>query len=121
MRRTIAAAALAALLVGWTFAGRAAAVAPRPVVVATSAPAYYVPLMVVVREGMSLLHVQLDPLQRHDIVSRAARERRPLFASTRTLSFGEAELVGGVDRLTPGAYPFTCSIHPFMFGQLIVE
>jgi hypothetical protein len=53
-------------------------------------------------------------------VSRAARERRPLFASARTLSFGETQLVPGVEKLPSGTYPFTCSIHPFMFGQLIV-
>jgi plastocyanin len=102
-------------------APHASAIITRPVVVATIAPANYVPLMVVVRQGMSLQLVQLDPMQRHDIVSRAARERRPVFASARSLSFGETQLVPGVEKLPPGAYPFTCSIHPFMFGQVIVE
>jgi plastocyanin len=101
--------------------GTASAVIARPAVVTTTAPSYYAPLMVVMPQGMSLLHVQLDPTQRHDVVSRAARDRRPLFASARTLSFGEAEFVHGVSQLPPGAYPFTCSIHPFMFGQVIVR
>ena len=113
-------AVLATALVAWPH-GTASAVIARPVVVGTTAPAYYVPLMVVVPQGMSLLHVQLDPLQRHDVVSRAGRQGRPLFASPRTLSFGEAEIVKGVAQLPSGAYPFTCSIHPFMFGQLVVQ
>jgi hypothetical protein len=99
----------------------ASAVAARPVAVASTAPAYYVPLNVVVPQGLSLLHVQLDPLQRHDVVSRAGRKGRPFFTSTRTLSFGEAQIVKGVETLPPGAYPFTCSIHPFMYGQVIVR
>ena len=118
MKRAVLLALVGAFVWG---PGSASAVIARPVVVATTAPSYYVPLMVVVPQGMSLLHVQLDPTQRHDVVSRAARDRRPIFASGRTLSFGEAQLVDGVAQLPPGAYPFTCSIHPFMFGQVIVE
>lgn len=120
MRRAIVAACLVALHVVWA-AHPTSAVIARPVVVATIAPSYYVPLMVVAKQGMSLHLVQLDPTQRHDVVSRAARDRRPLFASRRSLEFGEAQVVPGVETLPPGAYPFTCSIHPFMFGQVIVE
>ena len=120
MRRAVVAVCIVALqLLACT--PRASAMISRPVVVATVAPSYYVPLMIVVRQGMSLQLVQLDPTQRHDVVSRAALDRRPLFASTRSLAFGETERVPGVETLPPGAYPFTCSIHPFMFGQVIVE
>ena len=118
MKGALAGALIAAL--AW-LPQTASAVVARPVVVTTTAPAYYVPLMVVLPQGMSLLHLQLDPVQRHDVVSRAARDRRPLFTSARTLAFGEAQLVQGVEKLPPGTYPFTCSIHPFMFGQVIVE
>jgi hypothetical protein len=100
----------------------ASAIVARPIPVVTVAPSYYAPLIVVVHRGMSLLLVQADPTQRHDVVSRAVRsDRRPLFASARSLGFGEAALVPGVESLPSGAYPFTCTIHPFMFGQLIVE
>lgn len=119
MRRAVLAAVVVALQLIGT-ARPASAVIARPIAVATVAPSNYVPLYVVVREGMSLLLVQLDPLDRHDVVSRASRDRRPLFASTRSLSFGEAQLVRGVESLPPGGYPFTCSIHPFMFGQVVV-
>jgi hypothetical protein len=119
VRRAVVAICFVALQV-LASAPPASAIIARPVVVATIAPSYYVPLVVVARQRMSLQLVQLDPTQRHDIVSRAARERRPLFASARTLSFGETQLVPGVEKLPPGTYPFTCSIHPFMFGQVIV-
>jgi len=100
----------------------ASAIVARPVPVVTVAPSYYAPIVVVVHRGMSLLLIQADPTQRHDVVSRALRSnRQPLFASARSLAFGETGLVPGVESLPVGTYPFTCTIHPFMFGQLIVE
>ena len=121
MRRVALAVGIVALQIVASTAP-ASAIVSRPVIVATVAGSYYVPLMVAARQGMSLQLVQLDPTQRHDIVSRAASTtRRPLFASARSLAFGETQRVPGVEKLPVGTYPFTCSIHPFMFGQLIVE
>lgn len=93
---------------------------PGPVIVST-AGALYAPYTVVVPKGMSLRLIQLDPTVRHDVVSRYVIKGRPMFATKATLEFGQTQLVRGVERLRPAFYPFTCSIHPEMFGQLVVR
>lgn len=35
--------------------------------------------------------------------------------------WGQASPVGGVEALAPGTYHFTCRIHPFMHGNLVVR
>jgi plastocyanin len=121
LARAVVVCSLVGLHVFGGSTGASGAIA-RPVAVATISPSYYAPPVIVVAQGESLLLTQLDPVDRHDVVSRAVhRDRRPVFASARSLSFGEAQYVKGVDLLPPGTYPVTCSIHPFMFGQLFVE
>ena len=90
-------------------------------VIASTAGALYAPYTVVVPKGMSLRLVQLDPTVRHDVVSRYVIKGRPMFATKGTLEFGQIQLVRGVEKLRPAFYPFTCSIHPEMFGQLVVR
>jgi plastocyanin len=100
--------------------GTPAAAVPE-LVVTTTAGFQYAPPTVVVPAGASLRLVQLDPLARHDVVSRIVSRGRPLFGNERTLSFGETAIVAGVERLRPATYPFTCSIHSQMSGTLIVR
>jgi hypothetical protein len=90
-------------------------------VVTTTIGSLYAPYTVVVPAGSQLRLVQLDPALRHDVVSRYAIRGRPMFATDGTLAFGEIGLVAGVETLRPAFYPFTCSIHPEMFGQLVVR
>lgn len=92
-----------------------------PPTVVTVPPGLYGPPTIEMPRGRALRLVQLDPLARHDVISRHVRRGRPLFASRRTLGFGEGDLVARVERLGPGIYPFTCSIHPFMAGRLLVK
>jgi hypothetical protein len=98
-----------------------AAGGPARVIVSTTAGQKYAPPMIVVPQGASLMLLQLDPSARHDVVSRYVVRRRPMFATARTLGFGEALMVTGVEKLKPATYPFTCSIHNWMSGQLIVR
>ena len=117
MRRLL----VAALSLGALLVPTGSALPAVEAVVTTTANSQYVPYTVVVPEGGSLRLVQLDPSARHDVTSRAARRGRPLFGSKRTLSFGETELVTGVEKLRPAMYPFICSIHQQMSGTLIVR
>jgi len=94
---------------------------PATLVVATTAGQEYAPPTIVVPQGASLQFVQLDPSARHDVVSLYVVNRKPLFATSRTAAFGETLTVGGVEKLKPATYPFTCSIHNWMSGELIVR
>jgi plastocyanin len=94
---------------------------PATLVVATTAGQQFAPPTIVVPQGASLEFVQLDPSARHDVVSRFAIRGRALFSTKRTAAFGETLTVAGVEKLKPATYPFTCSIHNWMSGQLIVR
>ena len=56
----------------------------------------------------------------HDVTARdPGPDNKPLFA-TPIIGAGESAFVEGSQYLTPGAYPFLCSIHPQMTGTLTV-
>jgi plastocyanin len=38
-----------------------------------------------------------------------------------SVDFGHVAPITGVEKLKPGTYDFTCLVHPFMTGKLIVE
>ena len=116
MRRLVplAVAALCAI-------GVPARAGPVTVVVATIAGQQFAPPMVVVPQGASLQFVQLDPSAPHDLVSSYVVNRKPMFTTGRSAAFGETLMVAGVEKLKPATYPFTCSIHNWMTGQLIVR
>jgi len=94
---------------------------PVTLVVATTAGQQYAPPTLVVPQGASLEFVQLDPSARHDIVSKYVVNRKAMFSTKGTAAFGGTLVVAGVEKLKPATYPFTCSIHNWMSGQLIVR
>ena len=94
---------------------------PETVPIATTAGFSFAPPRIVVPQGTTLTLVQLDPIARHDLVSRAIVKRRPLFSTSRSLAFGETMLVKGVEKLKPATYHFVCTLHDGMVGQLIVH
>ncbi len=119
MRRLASAVALAALATGLSPAPVSAG--PETIVVATVPGFAFAPPAVVVPQGSTLTLVQLDPIARHDLVSRAAIKGRPLFATSRSLAFGETMIVAHVEKLKPATYAFVCTLHDGMAGQLIVR
>jgi plastocyanin len=38
-----------------------------------------------------------------------------------SVDFGHVAAINGVEKLKPGTYDFTCRVHPFMTGKLIIE
>lgn len=79
----------------------------------------YSPRYLPLPEGAHLSFVNLDVLS-HDVVSLDTdADGRPLFAASLQGAGGVAD-VAGVERLEPGVYPFTCSIHPWTYGELTV-
>ena len=81
---------------------------------------YLTPVMVAEKDG-SLSYTNLDVVQ-HDVVARdRAADGQPVFRS-RLAGLGETVPVEGLDRVESGStYPFFCSLHTNMQGQLIVR
>jgi outer membrane protein assembly factor BamB len=81
---------------------------------------YLTPVMVA-EQGAELSYTNLDVVQ-HDVVARDnAPDGQAVFRS-RLAGLGETVPVEGMDRTQSGTtYPFYCSLHPNMQGQLIVE
>jgi len=118
MKRTACAVAVAGAILALAAPTSAG---PATAVIATVSTNEFAPPTIVLPAGASLTFVQLDPLARHDLVSRAAVRGRPMFATGRTLGFAETMTVSGVEKLKPATYAFVCTIHDGMFGQLIVR
>jgi hypothetical protein len=76
-----------------------------------------VPLQV--RQGTTILFAPLDPLGNHSILSRIYVDDRPLFESD-LIGPGQVAEVRGLEKLAPGVYEFTCSVHEYMAGSLEV-
>lgn len=71
-------------------------------------------------QGDTLTLTNLDPLQAHDLVSRNLAGGVRVFASGPADPGSRAEVVG-VSSLRPDVYPFFCSLHESMTGNLRVE
>ena len=94
----------------------AGAVAPQVVAVTASG---YAPSEVVVAAGGSLTLVSADATDFHDLVSHDSVNGVRLFESS-TIGGGGVAGVSGVSALRPGTYPFFCSVHEWMAGNLTV-
>lgn len=67
--------------------------------------------------ALELLNLDVAP---HNITSLVTgRNGSPLFSSD-TVSVAGQALVKGVERLRPGVYDYTCTVHPSMLGSLVV-
>lgn len=71
-------------------------------------------------QGDTLTLTNLDPQQAHDLVSRNLVGGVRVFASGPAAA-GERVDVAGVASLRPDVYPFYCSLHESMTGNLRVE
>lgn len=79
----------------------------------------YLPSEVFVVRGDTLTLTNADTVT-HDLVSRQRRSNGTrLFASANVVPAGQGE-VHGVSSLAPSTYPFICSIHSYMVGNLTV-
>jgi glucose/arabinose dehydrogenase/plastocyanin len=88
--------------------------------VVSAAANTFTPANVSVTEGGKLTFANADAVP-HNVVSDAkGKTGGNLFRST-VVSIGETADVQGVEKLKKGAYPFYCSLHPFMRGTLTVN
>jgi plastocyanin len=110
--RTAGAAALAALL------------ALAPAAARADETVYAVPVdrysssVITIDQGEALLFRNAD-LNRHDLVSKAQADGKPLF-STPILTTGGEAVVQGAQQLKGGNYEFFCTVHPYMTATLTV-
>jgi plastocyanin len=77
----------------------------------------YLPADVAVGRGTGLVLVNTDAVP-HNVVHRPVRGK-PRFTSD-TIPTGRQAAVVGVERLAPGRYPYVCTLHPQMLGELTV-
>lgn len=115
--RCVVAAALGAVA---TFAAPARALpAPVPHQVVTVAATFVSPEIRIL-QGDTLTLTNADATLAHDLVSRSVVGGSRLFGSD-PAAFGERVEVRRVSSLRPGVYPFICSLHETMMGNLRVE
>jgi plastocyanin len=123
VRPALLALALAATLP----TGAAAAPAEQPVdlqiasppQVQLAGPAAYVTPVHVIPQGGTASYTNVD-LPLHDVIARQdGPDGKPLFVS-KLVSLGATAPIIGVDKLAPGSYPFTCSLHNGMNATLEV-
>ncbi|MGH2950839.1 MAG: cupredoxin domain-containing protein, partial [Solirubrobacterales bacterium] len=89
-------------------------------VVAGPAPTTYLNPNVAIDSGEALTFFNLDLTAPHDVTStEVGPGAEPLFRSETVGAFVEVPVVGA-ERLSPGSYPYLCSIHTFMEGTLTV-
>jgi plastocyanin len=104
----------------------AAAALVVPPAAAAAAPAYtatvnslYVPGDVSMLQGGTLTLVNGESIA-HDLVSSDVENGLPLFQSGIVAGAGTSSRVTRAETLTPGVYPFYCSLHESMRGTLAV-
>lgn len=119
MRRLAAAIAIAVL--GVLVVAPPGSAGPETVPIATVPGFAFAPPRIVVPQGTTLTLAQIDPVARHDLVSRAIVKGKPLFGTPRSLAFGETMVVPRVEKLKPATYYFVCTLHDGMDGELIVQ
>lgn len=94
---------------------------------------HYVPSTVTIRQGESLTFGNYDPVfgvpahSLDEVVPDCTAPpytgqncRYPRFSSG-LVDHGYVHHVNGVESLPPGTYEFTCQVHPFMRGTLVVR
>lgn len=102
-----------------TFAAPAARPAPLDDQI-LSAAFTYVPAELTIPKGTPVEYTNLDVAPHNVIALRNGRDGKPAFASE-TIGAGTTVVVKGVDKLEPGVYDFTCTLHPEMLGTIYVE
>lgn len=114
----------AVLLMACVWPAAAAADSPPTATVVVSVkPWSYSPSPLHVPAGSTVTFVNVDPFsgEGHSISDVAiARGERGRFSSA-VVPQGEQGQVLGVQTLARGTYPFTCMVHPFMSGTLVVD
>ena len=93
------------------------ALAPQQVLVTANG---YVLSEIVILQGDTLSLTNVDPNQPHDLVSRNRPGGVYAFRAD-VIDFGKQTDVVGTSVLTPNVYPFYCSVHEWMIGNLTVE
>lgn len=111
--------ALASLAVAAASAAVPAPAGALPVAPVVSLSDRYAPSEVVVPEGGKVQLVNGDHAQSHDLRSLDTIGGVPLFRSAMLSPGGTGEVVG-VDALEPSVYPFYCSVHDYMTGNITV-
>jgi plastocyanin len=123
MRRRVLLAAALAIVAALPLAGASHPARAAETQMVTVYADHFVPATVTVARGGTLEFFDPDPWGNGEAPGHTLTERHvpgPRFDSG-VVGLGRAAEVGGVPTLAPGNYAFTCRIHPFMHGTLIVR
>ena len=85
-----------------------------------SAAFQFVPGETTLVKGEVLEFTNLDPAPHNLIALRNGPDGKPWFR-TDTISAGRTVPVKGIEKLPPGIYDYTCTVHPRMLGTVFVE
>jgi len=85
-----------------------------------SAAFQFVPGETTLVKGEVLEFTNLDPAPHNLIALRNGPDGKPWFR-TDTISAGRTVPVKGIEKLPPGVYDYTCTVHPKMLGTVFVE
>jgi plastocyanin len=115
IRRWTSALALGAAA---SLVGVPAAPAAEPVRIVSVGFAYLLPETELAR-GTAVELVNLDPAPHNITALVTGRNGSPLFTSS-TVGAAETTKVKGIERLGPGVYDYTCTLHPQMLGSFYI-
>lgn len=112
-------AAAAALLIALAFTGSPTTAGPLDHRIVAVGNAYVPDEITVVRgERLEFTNVDVAP---HDVTAlRNGPDGRPAFA-TKTIGAGQTVVIERLEKIPPGVYDFTCTLHPRMLGTLFLE
>ena len=80
----------------------------------------FIPEEITIAKGEPLEYTNLEPTPHNLIALRLGKDGKPVFR-TDTIGAATTVVVEGLDKLEPGVYDFTCTLHPRMFGTIYLE
>ncbi|HUR49093.1 MAG TPA: plastocyanin/azurin family copper-binding protein [Acidimicrobiales bacterium] len=80
----------------------------------------FVPAETTISRGQLLEFTNLDVAPHNLIALRLGRGGKPAFR-TDTIGAGTTVVLEGLDKLPPGVYDYTCTLHPAMLGTIFLE
>ena len=109
----------AALLVALVFAGTPTSAGPLDERIVTVG-SKFIPDETTIAQDEPLEYTNLEPTPHNVIALRLGRDGKPVFR-TATIGAGTTVIIKGLDKLEPGVYDYTCTLHPSMLGTIYLE
>ena len=80
----------------------------------------FIPAEITIVQGETLEYTNLEPTPHNLIALRLGEDGKPVFR-TDTIGAATTVVVEGLDKIEPGVYDYTCTLHPRMLGTVYLE